>query len=308
MKRSRAAFTLVELLVVIAIIALLLSILMPALNKVRQQAMMAVCMANNRSVGHGTVTYMSDYGQQLPMSGQRQSNGTLAQYSWPYAPYADVRLLSYLGAKNVDPTIFGTDTLNTTVPVSPKYKNLKQFESVLKLFCCPAAKADGAGYVKQIYANGMYPESYQINADITGTVWKSDTFSGGWTVDTVNSYRKGTSAVLNISQPSATVLFAETRFWSVYAGVDTVTTFGVRYWHDVMPAHFIKTLSEPVTDIWRQYFPNQVSGRADLGFVDGHVANYPLKWGATNDPSHPDGYVGTPYAISGIKFTPNFNW
>jgi len=53
---KKKGFTLIELLVVIAIIALLMGILMPALNKVRKLARSAVCKANLRQ--WGTVFYM----------------------------------------------------------------------------------------------------------------------------------------------------------------------------------------------------------------------------------------------------------
>lgn len=61
MKISKAkAFTLIELLVVIAIIALLLSIILPALNKTKQLAAAAVCMSNNRQLGTAYYTYAEE--------------------------------------------------------------------------------------------------------------------------------------------------------------------------------------------------------------------------------------------------------
>lgn len=76
-------FTLVELLVVIGIIALLISVLLPALNKARQQANLLMCQSNLRSIGQMVQIYVSE----------NQGYGPAAWDGTFYTTYADTLTL-----------------------------------------------------------------------------------------------------------------------------------------------------------------------------------------------------------------------
>ena len=63
---STSGFTLIELLVVVAIIALLISILLPSLQRARDQAKTSVCMHNLKQMGLGISLYTEDNRERLP--------------------------------------------------------------------------------------------------------------------------------------------------------------------------------------------------------------------------------------------------
>ena len=78
MTRTRArGFTLIELLVVIAIIALLISLLLPALGKARNAGRLAISLSNVRQILIAQAAYRMDKKDQMPMRGDHYAAGLL---------------------------------------------------------------------------------------------------------------------------------------------------------------------------------------------------------------------------------------
>ena len=212
MRRSvsvRRGFTLIELLVVIAIIAILIGLLLPAVQKIREAANRMKCSNNLKQVGLGLHNYESAY-QTFPM-GQGPGVG--------YAGWR-VQIFPHMEQDNVFKLVPITDTFNAAA-----LNNLR-----IPTWACPSASlADVPNPVPSWYSASVkqqvpaYIGVMGANPDpvgrTTGTIYASN--YGGWWSNTgmlcanetvsIAGCSDGTSNTIFVAEQSAAVGTSDVR-------------------------------------------------------------------------------------------------
>jgi len=152
---ARRGFTLIELLVVISIIALLVSILLPALNEARSTARRVVCASHMRSIGTGMSVYANDFKNMLPHQPFWSSGGwtTTVLFSNKYLKanttenVGDIHLLKSFGAGGLYDTGIVPD---------------------IESFFCPGPMSYNVKWINRYYNPSFYthPETGDLLVDI----------------------------------------------------------------------------------------------------------------------------------------------